>query len=1440
MPTFPELRVDDLTSPFSYLTAGVDQDQSGFQPSEDFTAPPRVVALVGGGYVVVYGKYNLNAGDWNLYVQRFDASGARVGSETLIAASGAFQYEPHIAALADGGFTVAYTQNGVGPNGSGAFVRTFNADGSARTGEVRADTVSGNYWTEYYDLDNPGFQPDQDMANPPQVIALTGGGFVAVYGKYTNDGAQWNVCVQRFGADGLAVGSEITISAPGIYQIDAQATALIDGGFVIMWTSADGGISPAQSGVFATVFEADGSVRASAVRVDNPAIGGSYVTVYSDLDNSGIQAGEDYGSPPQIVALQGGGFVVVYGKYTSGNGWSVHAQTFTANGVKVGGELAVSSTGALEFEPEVTALNDGGFAVVWSVEGIAPYSAGVMTRIYNADGTARTGEIRVEDTTTPNHFTQYPDADNLNYQPVQDLDSRPQIVTLDNGKFVVVYGKYVLSSQQWDLFAQVFNADGTKDGGEITVADGAAQQFEPVITALENGAFAIAWSVPGVASSGGGVFTQMFEANDAANAQNDAVSVGEDATLNGDVFANNGSSADADPNGDDLSVTEVNGESADVGVQITLASGALLTVNADGTFSYDPNGQFNHLTADETATDSFTYTASDPGGETDTATVTITINGADEATPQPFFDFSPTAIGAPNFPHSLATAIVPIDLDLDGDLDLIVAWVGDTIDVDGEVVGPETPLQFFLNDGNANWTDATATFFPGGAPLSQITHMSFYADFNGDGYTDIYMPDHGPEQGPLWPGGPGIMLYSTGPTGFAHAVGVVPGPHATHDVAVGDIDGDGDIDMFRTAGGGGHETELLINDGNGNFTIDNTRLPFVSTNIFDPANPYGIPSSITAALVDVDGDDDLDLVLPTTHPGAMPHPSLVLRNDGTGHFEYGDNPVLPFMVEPLDTVVDMATADLDSDGDIDLVLSGIVDNNYEGPTTIGVYTNDGAGNFTLEMIDPGGVTGSALLNIADVNNDGHLDIIGDGGTRIFAISDGAGGYINVGDLTGWGSFFVRFTAADLNNDGRTDFIGFNGTLGGIRVMLGQNQPLTHNGDGASNSFLGDDSAEALNGAAGDDFLFGGAGADTLNGGADDDYMNGGAGIDTAIFSGASTAATWTRNANGSWTITADGEDTVHFVEYLQFTDRTVFLDSAATNFFNNGTSDILLRNSAGITAIWALSASGAVTFAAPTQWQAPSGWEIQGVGDLNADGRDDLLLRRTDGVTAVWSMNGVNVTAADVTLWQADNTWQIQDVGDFNGDGSDDILWRRDDGVTSIWQMNGTNVIAADVTLWQAGNDWQIQGTGDFDGDGREDFLWRRDDGTLAIWHMNGANVESADVLSQQAGLEWSIAGIGDFDGDGRDDIVLQRDGDRYTAIFTMDGTSVVNASLTSTQAGAEWSIAAVGDYNGDGRDDILIRRDADGILAVWTTDGATVTSADLTSQQAGADWGVI
>jgi len=80
-----------------------------------------------------------------------------------------------------------------------------------------------------------------------------------------------------------------------------------------------------------------------------------------------------------------------------------------------------------------------------------------------------------------------------------------------------------------------------------------------------------------------------------------------------------------------------NDSDPDVGDTLTVTSldtsgtvGAVTAWDAEGSFAYDPNGQFQYLPAGNSTTDSFTYTVSDGHGGTDTATVTVTINGAND------------------------------------------------------------------------------------------------------------------------------------------------------------------------------------------------------------------------------------------------------------------------------------------------------------------------------------------------------------------------------------------------------------------------------------------------------------------------------------------------------------------------------------------------------------------------------------------------------------------------------------------------------------------------------------------------------------------------------------------------------------------------------------------------------------------------------------------
>ncbi|KDB88540.1 putative Ig domain-containing protein, partial [Bordetella bronchiseptica] len=75
----------------------------------------------------------------------------------------------------------------------------------------------------------------------------------------------------------------------------------------------------------------------------------------------------------------------------------------------------------------------------------------------------------------------------------------------------------------------------------------------------------------------------------------------------------------------------VNGQPGNVGAAIAGDNGGTFTLNADGTYTFNPGPDFQNLAKDATAETSITYTVSDGEGGTSSATLTITVTGTNDA-----------------------------------------------------------------------------------------------------------------------------------------------------------------------------------------------------------------------------------------------------------------------------------------------------------------------------------------------------------------------------------------------------------------------------------------------------------------------------------------------------------------------------------------------------------------------------------------------------------------------------------------------------------------------------------------------------------------------------------------------------------------------------------------------------------------------------------------
>ena len=153
---------------------------------------------------------------------------------------------------------------------------------------------------------------------------------------------------------------------------------------------------------------------------------------------------------------------------------------------------------------------------------------------------------------------------------------------------------------------------------------------DPMFEATED--FSIVLANPVTAGMGADTATTTIDISDNSPpvAVDDTVGVLE--TSNTSINVITAGAGDTDAEGHTLTLTSVDGAAvAGPGTQITLASGAIVTANPNGSVTYDPNGVFISLAGGATANDSFTYEVDDGFGGTDTATVNVTITGENQA-----------------------------------------------------------------------------------------------------------------------------------------------------------------------------------------------------------------------------------------------------------------------------------------------------------------------------------------------------------------------------------------------------------------------------------------------------------------------------------------------------------------------------------------------------------------------------------------------------------------------------------------------------------------------------------------------------------------------------------------------------------------------------------------------------------------------------------------
>ena len=286
----------------------------------------------------------------------------------------------------------------------------------------------------------------------------------------------------------------------------------------------------------------------------------------------------------------------------------------------------------------------------------------------------------------------------------------------------------------------------------------------------------------------------------------------------------------------------------------------------------------------------------------------------------------------------------------------------------------------FLNDQNGVLYRSDSIFAEGAAAGMDFGYRLSVTDFNGDGFDDFLVGAMGTlsrephnymesvfERYILYLSGPDGKLYDRSDQIEGQENGAVLPDMGSHYMATGDIDGDGDIDAWQWPG-------ILINDGDGNFTHGDRWHALCGCT-------GGILSSLIA---DFDGDEIGDLVVFQSTPDSSTQLFI-----SAGESNLSDRQVinLPNGKFDVDNTIHnhAAAADIDNDGDIDIVVGQTRANPYYKGRYLQLLLNDGQGNFSDvsdERLGDQSIyfegdrppDGEGFVTLLDVNSDGHVDI----------------------------------------------------------------------------------------------------------------------------------------------------------------------------------------------------------------------------------------------------------------------------------------------------------------------------------------------------------------------------------------------------------------------------------------------------------------------------------